>query len=51
MAKYTVTVALTYHKDLEIYAKDEAEAEEKAEDICGKWDNVEDVEVINIDEH
>ena len=50
MAKFAVKVALTYHKDLTVFASSEGEAEEKATDICSKWQNVEDVEVLEINE-
>ena len=50
MAKYTVKVGLTYHKDLTIYAQDEEEAGEKAEELCSGWDNVQDVEILDTQE-
>jgi hypothetical protein len=48
--RYTVKVALTYHKEIYVYATDEAEAEQKATDICSAWNNVEDVEVLDVEE-
>lgn len=48
--KFRVTVALTYHKELTIYARDEAEAMEKAEEIASNWNNVENVEAIDAEE-
>ena len=48
--KYAVKVAITYHKELEIYAHSEDEAEDKAVDIVMAWNNVEDVEVLEIEE-
>lgn len=48
--KYAVKVAITYHKELTIYAKSEDEAEDKAADIVMAWNNVEDVEVLEVEE-
>ena len=48
--KYAVKVAITYHKELSIYAANAQEAAGKAEDIVMKWNNVEDVEVLEIEE-
>lgn len=46
MAKFTVKVAITYHKELSIYAKSEDEAEDKATELVSAWNGVEDVEVL-----
>lgn len=48
--KYIVTVEYTTKrtKELTIYAKDEAEAEEKACDIVSGWQDVQDVEATDV---
>jgi hypothetical protein len=48
--KYLVKVAITYHKELTIYAPTEQEAEDKAADIVMAWNNVEDVDVLEVEE-
>ena len=48
--RYAVKVAITYHKELTIYAKTEAEAEDKAADLVSNWQNVEDVNVLEVEE-
>lgn len=50
--KYIVTVEYTTkrQKELTIYARDESEAEEKACDIVSKWDGVDDVDPIAVEE-
>ena len=48
--KYLVTVAMTFHKQISIYAPTEAEAEEKAEEIVSGWNNVENCEVLEVEE-
>ena len=48
--KYAVKVAITYHKDLTIYADSDEEAEDKATDIVMNWNNVEDCEVLEVEE-
>lgn len=52
MPKYNVTVSYHYsfEKELEIYARDEGSAEEKAVEIVEGWNNVKDVEVTDIEE-
>ena len=50
MAKWLVKVAMTIHKELTIYAPTESDAEDKATDIVMKWNNVEDVEVLEVEE-
>jgi len=50
MPKYNVKVAITYHKELEVYGKDEDEAGERAADIVSQWSNVEDAEVVDVEE-
>lgn len=52
MAKYIIEAEYTkkHIKTLTIYAASESEAQEKAEEIIGNWDNVEDVDVSNITE-
>ena len=48
MAKYFVQVAMTFHKELTIYATTEEEAAEKAEEIVSSWNNVENCEVLEV---
>ena len=46
MPKYSVTVNFTRssQKDIIVFAHDEEQAREKAEDVVLKWDNVVDAE-------
>ena len=46
--RYAVKVAMTFHKELTIYAKSEEEAEDKATEIVMGWNNVEDCEVLDV---
>ena len=48
--RYLVKVAITYHKELTIYAPTEEAAEDKACDLVSGWQNVEDVEVLDVEE-
>lgn len=50
MGKYTVEVeyAVSFRKELTIYAPTEQEAEDKANGIVSRWKGVEDVTVIDI---
>ena len=48
MPKYNVTVQIT--RKIEIYAKDEEIAEDKAVDIILKWDGVYDCEAVDVEE-
>lgn len=48
MAKYSVTVQIT--RKIEVYAKDEETAEDKAVEIVLKWDGVEDCEAVDAEE-
>lgn len=48
--KYRVTVAMTFHKEITVYAGSEDEAEEKAEELVSGWNNVEDVNVLEVEE-
>jgi len=50
MAKYIVKVAITYHKELSIFAKDDEMAGDKAEELVQGWNGVEDVEILEISE-
>lgn len=50
LVKVAIKVAITYHKELAIYAPTEADAEDKATDIVMKWSNVEDVQVLEVEE-
>lgn len=47
MAKFKVTVDITYRKEITIYADDHEEAGEVAVDRCKGWDNVHDVELVD----
>ena len=47
MPKYLVTVQFKTSKELTVYARDQAEAEEKAVDIVLKWNNVDDAEATD----
>jgi hypothetical protein len=49
--RYLVKVAMTFHKELTIYANSEEEAEDKATEIVMGWNNVEDCEVLEIEEN
>ncbi|MCB1341390.1 MAG: hypothetical protein KDK24_10065 [Pseudooceanicola sp.] len=40
MPRYTVRVRYEQDTDIHVYARDEAEAMEKAEDIVSGWNNV-----------
>lgn len=50
--KYIVTVEITSkrEKEITVYARDEAEAEEKAVDIVLGWDGVDDAEAVDVEE-
>jgi len=48
--KYAVTVAITYRKELTIYAPNQEKAEDRAVEIVEQWNNVEGVEVLEIEE-
>jgi nickel-dependent lactate racemase len=50
MAKFKVTVNVTYQKEITVFANDEAEAKEKATDIVKEWSNVHDVEAVDAEE-
>jgi len=50
MAKFKVTVAVSYLKELTIFAGDEDEAKEKAEDIVSAWNNVHAVETQEVEQ-
>ena len=47
MAKFTINASYTkaFTKTLTIYAKDEEEAQEKAEELISKWDDVVEIDV------
>lgn len=49
MPRFRVTVSYTQERDLTIYAKDEAEAEDRACEIVEKWDNVTTAEAIEVE--
>lgn len=48
MAKYSVTVQIT--RRIEVYAKDEEAAQDKAVEIVLGWDNVDDCEAVDAEE-
>ena len=50
MAKFTVTVDVIYRKEIKVFADDESEAEEKATDVCKKWNGVHDAEAVETKE-
>lgn len=53
MPKFVVEVDITWEptrKELGVYASNEIEAEEKAEGIVMKWNNVRDVEIVSVEE-
>lgn len=52
MPRYEVTmkVTKTFGKPIAVYARDEAEAEEKAVDIVLGWDDIDDAEMVDIEE-
>ncbi len=50
MPKFLVKVAMTFHKEITVYARDEQEAEEKAEEIVSGWNNVESAEALEVEE-
>jgi hypothetical protein len=52
MSKFSVTVSYTkrYEKSINVIARDEDEAQEKACDIVNRWQDVEDVEAIDVSE-
>lgn len=49
--KFTVKLAVTFHKELDVSGADEDEASENAVDIVMKWANVEDAEVVEVTPH
>jgi translation elongation factor EF-1beta len=52
MSKFVVTVSYTkrFEKQMTIYARDEDEATDKAENIVSGWEGVEDVETTDVSE-
>lgn len=52
MPKFLVEVQFTQRrtKEIAVYAKDDNEAAEKAENIVLNWDDVIEAEAINVDE-
>lgn len=50
--RYAVLVEITQRrqKELTIYARDESEAEEKAENIVSGWNDVDDVDILDVEE-
>ena len=50
MPKFNVKMAVTNHKTITVYARDEQEAEEKATDLVNGWANVEDCEALEVEE-
>ena len=47
MAKFIVEVEYKMRRKINVYAADEAEAEEKACDVVRKWDGIVDAEAID----
>lgn len=50
MARFKVTVEVSYLNVLTVYADDESEAKEKAQDIAGAWKNVHDATATEANE-
>lgn len=50
MSKFTVEVEYKMKRDISVYAKDAAEAEEKAVDVVLKWNGVVDAEATDVTE-
>jgi len=50
MAKFKVTVEVTYLNTLTVYADDEDAAKEKAQDIASGWKNVHDANATEAEE-
>lgn len=48
--QYEVTVAMTKHVEIKVWAEDEGDAEEKACDIVLKWEGVVDAEAVDVEE-
>lgn len=50
MAKFIINAVYhkAFSKELTVYAKNEEEAREKAEEIIGKWDDVVDIDVTDV---
>ena len=48
--KWEVEMGLTYTKIITVYAEDETEAEEKANEICRNFRNIHDCHMIDIRE-
>jgi len=50
MALYRVKVAVTYHKEIEVYAPDQDFAIDKAIETCSSWEDVKKVEFMDVGE-
>lgn len=50
MAKYRVTVRYEMERELNVYARNETEAEEKACDIVSAWNGVISAEATDVEE-
>lgn len=50
MPRYRVEVQYTQTRDIGVWAASEEQAMEKAEEIVGKWDNVDSAEAIEAEE-
>lgn len=50
MAKFSVTVKYSMSRIINVYAGDEAEAEEKACEVVNKWKDVIETEAIKTEE-
>lgn len=50
MARFTVRVRYEMERDINVYARDEQEAEEKAVDIVENWNDVRAAEAVEVEE-
>lgn len=50
MPKYNVKVAITSHKNINVFARDEEAAEDRAIEIVSQWENVEECEALEVEE-
>ena len=48
--RYLVKVAMTFHKEITVFAPDEETAKDKAEEIVSGWANVYDCEALEAEE-
>ena len=50
MPRYAVTVSYTQRREINVWARDETEAEEKACSIVEGWDNVDSADAEDVEE-